>query len=159
MISLNDIATPLNGLVGALLRSPLHFVASKGLMVLSWEGRKSGRSFSIPVGVQPHGDGLVVLISKRDEKQWWKNFRTPWPATVHLRGQERDVVGTVVEPGSEAFFGHCERTLRRLPWMASQFGGFRFDPAQGLTAEQRATLVENVGAVSFAFSSAAPSTR
>lgn len=63
-----------------MLRSPLHFVASKALMVIGWSGRVSGNAFSIPVGYQRHGDALIVLISKRDERRWWKNSRTPWPA-------------------------------------------------------------------------------
>ena len=151
MVSLNDLATPLNGVVASLLRSPLHGLASKGLMVMAWEGRASGRSFAVPVGYQPLEDGVIVLISKRDTKTWWKNFRTPWPAVLTVRGEEKNAMGKVVPPGSEEFFAHCEKTLRRLPWMASQFGGFQYDRNQGLDDAAREALVQNVGAVRFGF--------
>jgi hypothetical protein len=149
VISINDLVSPANGVVAALLRSPLHFIASKGLMLLGWSGRTSGRTFSIPVGYQRKGDVLIVLISKRDEKSWWKNFRTPWPADLHVRGERHTAMGEVIAPGSEAFFEHIEGTLKRLPWMGGQFGGARYDAAVGLTEAQRATLCEHVGAVRF----------
>ena len=149
MPSLNDLATPLNGLVEALLRSPLHFVASKGLLVLSWEGRQSGRRFSIPLGYQEDGAEIFVLISKREEKRWWKNFRSSWPAELTVRGERRDVLGEVVPVGSPRFFELCTRTLQRLPWMGSQFGGFRYDRAHGLDDAQRALLEQHAGVVCF----------
>ena len=149
MISLNDLISPLNRAVSALLRSPLHVIASKALLVLSWSGRKSDRRFSIPVGYQEEEDALIVMISKRDEKNWWKNFQTPWPADLVLRGTLRSALGEVVPIGSPEFFEHCERTLERLPWMGSQFGGLEFDRSSGLTDEQRETLSTHVGIVRF----------
>ncbi len=149
MISLNDLLSPLNGVVSTLLLSRLHFLASKGLLVLSWSGRKSGRRFSVPAGYQEDDDAVVVMISKRDEKNWWKNFQTPWPADLYIRGKLRSALGEVVPIGSAEFFSHCERTLERLPWMGSQFGGIQFDRVVGLTEEQRTTLSVHVGIVRF----------
>ena len=40
----------LNPLLAALLRSPLHRLASKNLMLLTVTGRKSGRTYTLPVG-------------------------------------------------------------------------------------------------------------
>jgi hypothetical protein len=139
----------LNTLVIGVLRSPLHFIASKGLMVMRWEGKKSGRAFAIPVGYQPAETGVVVMLSKPSEKSWWKNFRSPHPARLCVRGVERSAIGTWLEPGSREFFDRVETTLRRLPWMASQFGNFEYDVNVGLTEEQRAIVIEHVGAVRF----------
>ena len=151
MISLNSLFSSLNGVVIALLRSRLHFLASKGLLVLSWSGRKSGRRFSIPVGYQEDDGAVIVMISKRDEKNWWKNFQTPWPAELYVRGKLHGALGEVVPIGSAEFISHCHRTLERLPWMGSQFGGVQFDRVVGLTEEQRATLSIHVGVVRFEF--------
>jgi hypothetical protein len=148
MISINDLVSPMNPLVVALLRSRLHVLASKGLMVLSWTGRKSGREFSIPVGYQREGDSVVVLISKRGEKSWWKNFREPWPAELLIRGRVRSASGVRVEPGSEEFFRWVELTLSQLPWMGGQFG-IRYRKGEALGEEQRRTLRESVGVVRF----------
>ena len=149
MISINDLISPINGLVVALLRSPLHFLASKSLMLVSWSGRKSGRRFSIPVGYQADGSTLIVLISKPGEKSWWKNFRSPWPADLYVRGERHAAMGEVVGAGTPEFFEHCERTLRRLPWMGSQLGGFRYDRTKGLGDPERALLREHAGIVRF----------
>jgi hypothetical protein len=149
MISINDLISPANGLVAALLRSRFHAVASKGLMLVCWSGRQSGRRFSIPVGYQRDGDGLIVLISKPGSKTWWKNFRSPWPADLHVRGERHTAMGELVPAGSADFYAYCELTLRRMPWMGSQFGGIKYDRESGLDDEQRRTLCEHVGAVRF----------
>ena len=39
----------LNPTVNILLRSPLHFIASKRIMAIEYTGVKSGKNFSIPV--------------------------------------------------------------------------------------------------------------
>ena len=149
MVLLNDLVSPLNPLVMGLLRSRLLFVASKGLMVVSWSGRKSGRHFSIPVGYQTDGDAVIVLLSKPREKTWWKNFREPWPAELLLQRQPRTVVGRWIEPGNAEFFERIEETLRRLPWMGGQFGGIRYDPKSGLNEEERKILCEKAGVIRF----------
>ena len=149
MVLLNDIVSPANKLVAALLRSPLHRVASGGLIVLSWTGRSSGKSFSIPIGYQRDGDTFVVLLSKPDGKNWWKNFRTPWPAELLVKSEKVPVNGQLIPPSDDAFYGSVERTLRRLPWMGSQFGGIKYDKDVGLTDEQRAVLADNVAVVMF----------
>ncbi len=143
------MVSPANGFVVALLRSRFHGVASRGLLVLEWVGRTSGRSDAIPVGYQPSGDGFVVLLSKPGDKTWWKNFRTPWPATLQIRGRRVAVTGVVVAPDEPAFFGICDRTLPRLPRMGSQLGGVKYDRSRGLTDDQRATLAEHAAVVRF----------
>ncbi len=149
MVSVNDLIAPLNPLIRALLRSPLHPLASRALLVLSWSGRTSGRRYSIPVGYQRDGDDIVVMLTKPAQKTWWKNFRMPWPAELLIEGRERTAMGEWVPPGSEAFFALVEKTLRGTAWMAGQLGLEDWDPARGLTAAQRAIVREQAGAVRF----------
>jgi hypothetical protein len=146
---LNDIVSPANRVVIGLLRSRAHVIASKGLMVLSWEGRRSGNHYTIPVGYQRDGDAIVVLLSKPHDKTWWKNFREPWPAELLVRNTVMPVEGALVAPGTDQFFEDIERTLRRLPWMGSQFGGIKYDKETGLTDEQRTVLCDHVADVRF----------
>lgn len=149
MVLLNDIVSPANKVVAALLRSPLHRVASGGLTVLSWTGRSSGKSFSIPIGYQRDGTTYVVLLSKPQGKNWWKNFRTPWPAELLVKTETVPVEGQLLPTSDGAFYRHIEKTLRRLPWMGSQFGGIKYDKDVGLTDEQRAVLADHVAVVVF----------
>ena len=149
MIYLNDLIQPLNGLITRILKSRLHWPLSNALIVVSWAGRKSGRPFSIPVGYQAEDDTIIVMISKPGTKVWWKNFRTPWPADLIIRGRRRAAMGELIEPGGVEFFARCEQTLQRLPFMDKQFGGLDYDAAAGLDDSQRALLVEHAGAVRF----------
>jgi len=149
MISVNDLISPINPLIRALLRSPFHSLASGALLVLSWSGRTSGRRYSIPVGYQRDGDDIVVMLTKPAEKSWWKNFRMPWPAELWLQGRERTAMGEWIEPGSESFFALVEKTLRGTAWMAGQLGLEDYDPARGLTSAQRAIVCKKAGAVRF----------
>jgi len=149
MVMLNDIFTPANRLVVSLLRSRAHGLASRGLMVLSWEGRSSGRPFAIPVGYQRDDETFIVLLSKPSEKNWWRNFRQPWPAELLVRGEECSVTGVLVAPGDPAFFDHCERTLKKLPWMGSQLGGVKYDRQLGLSEDQRGVLAAHAAVVRF----------
>lgn len=56
----------------ALLRSPLHRVASQNLCLLRYRGRRSGRAFETPLSFMREGS-LVRMLSSR-ETRWWLNF-------------------------------------------------------------------------------------
>jgi hypothetical protein len=149
MISLNDIVSPFNAIVVALLRSPLHGVASKGLMLVSWDGQRSGKRFTTPVGYQREGRrAVIVMLSKPAEKTWWKNFRSAWPAELTIRGRTYSASGQWLEPGSPEFFTRIETTLQRLPWMGKQFG-IEYDRGSSLDAAQREKLSKKCGAIRF----------
>ena len=55
-MSVDSFMSRLNPLVVAILRSPVHWIASPGLTLLRYTGRKSGRRISMPVGYQLDGD-------------------------------------------------------------------------------------------------------
>lgn len=78
-----------------LLRSRLHWVASRWILLVSYEGRRSGRRYTFPVAYARR-DGSLVVVTPRSESQWWKNFRRPRPCTVRYRGVDRDATGEVV---------------------------------------------------------------
>lgn len=149
MVMLNDLVTPANRLVVALLGSPLGALTARGLMVLEYTGRSSGKRFTIPVGYQRDGNTFIVLLSKPQAKRWWKNFRERWRAELVVRRERLAVVGVLVPPDEPEFFDRIENTLRRLPWMGSQLGGVKYDRATGLTDAQRAVLAEHAAVVQF----------
>ena len=69
-------------LVGKLVR--------KGLTVVTYTGRKSGRTFSTPVGYQRKGDVVEIRVMLPDAKTWWRNFNGEGgPLTLELDGTER----------------------------------------------------------------------
>lgn len=69
-------------LIGKLVR--------KGLTVVTYTGRKSGRTFSTPVGYQRKGDVVDIRVMMPDAKTWWRNFNGEGgPLTLELDGAER----------------------------------------------------------------------
>lgn len=73
----------INPLMAAILRSPLHGLISKSLMLLIYEGRKSGKRYIIPVGYVPQGNRLYVFT----HSPWWKNFAQSAPVAMRLQGK------------------------------------------------------------------------
>jgi deazaflavin-dependent oxidoreductase (nitroreductase family) len=125
----------LNPLVAAVLRSPVHWLASPGLMLLTYTGRKSGRQFSIPVGYQLDGDEVTVMVSEAHEKRWWRNFREPGDVELHLRGRLRQGRAALVPADDPHFRASAENVLRRVPGMGRVFK-VDFDRRAGLTEDQ-----------------------
>jgi len=56
----------------ALLRSPLHGLASSNLCLLRYRGRRSERLFETPLSFMREGN-LVRMLSSH-ETRWWLNF-------------------------------------------------------------------------------------
>ncbi|WP_182348419.1 hypothetical protein [Tomitella gaofuii] len=88
-----------NRLVVPLLRSPVHRVVSKRLMVVSYTGAKSGRSFAIPVAYYAFGPDEVWAFGARTG--WMSNFRLPRPVSLRLRGRDHRAEGLLVDNRTE----------------------------------------------------------
>jgi hypothetical protein len=145
-MSADRLFSRLNPLVGAVLRSPLHWLLSPGLALLSVTGRRSGRTFTFPVGYQRDGKTVTIAVSEAREKQWWRNLREPAEVELRLRGRLRRGRGELVAPESEAFRSAAETTLRRVPGMGRVFK-VAFDRRTGLTDAQLEQLGREIAIV------------
>lgn len=64
-----------NAGVSALLKNPWTGPwIGKGITMVSYAGRRSGRTFSIPVAYQRDGDQVTIRVDLPDAKNWWRNF-------------------------------------------------------------------------------------
>jgi hypothetical protein len=72
-----------------LLRSPLHGLASKRVMLISFTGRKSNIVFTTPVEYLRR-DNVVIFFTQRS-RVWWKNLLDHAQVAVRLQG--RDIQG------------------------------------------------------------------
>jgi deazaflavin-dependent oxidoreductase (nitroreductase family) len=75
-----------NPLLRAILRSPLHRLASGQLMLLTVTGRKTGNSYTIPVGRHQSADGAFLISTGG---AWRHNLRGGSDVRVTLEGRER----------------------------------------------------------------------
>jgi hypothetical protein len=78
-----------NRLVTWLLRSPLHPLVSRRLALITVTGRRSGRSFTLPVGYTADEGLLRIPVMFAERKLWWRNLRDGAPVVLRLRGEDR----------------------------------------------------------------------
>ena len=100
-----------------LLRSPLHGMAGKGLMLISVTGCKSGKPYTTPINYVRASDRLMATSTR--DRTWWRNLRGGAPVTLRLEGREVKGFGEVfVDEASVAehlarYFG-CAPQYARL---------------------------------------------
>lgn len=62
----------------------------KSLAVVTYTGRRSGRTISTPIGYRRKGDELKIAVTAPDDKRWWRNFTGEGaPLSIQLDGVER----------------------------------------------------------------------
>jgi len=65
-------------------------LVSQRLTVVTYTGRRSGRTFSIPVAYRRSGDIVTIGVQFPDAKAWWRNFvGEGGPVSLHLDGADR----------------------------------------------------------------------
>jgi hypothetical protein len=84
-------AAAVNAVIRPLVASPVGGrLFGRWMTVLTYTGRRSGRTFSIPVAYSRRGDDLTIHVEFPDQKKWWRNFvGDGGPVLVQLQGVER----------------------------------------------------------------------
>jgi hypothetical protein len=88
-----------NPIVRALLRSPAHRLVSSHLALITVTGRRSGRTYTFPVGYHREGERVTIGVDWPERKRWWRNLRDEAPVELWLAGERR--TGTAVAHGDE----------------------------------------------------------
>jgi len=145
-VSLVSLSMRINPVVSAILRSRLHWLLSRGLMLITVTGRKTGRVYTIPVGYHEMDDAIVILAKEPQRKMWWRNYLEAGPIGLRLRGRELQGTAEVVPPASAEFRRRAEASLRRAPFMGRVLG-VDFDRRTGLTDAQVKQLAAQIAMV------------
>jgi hypothetical protein len=75
----------INPFVALLARSPLHFLISHQLLVVSFKGIKSGKSYLIPVSYHKHDYNYTAVTLRSNV--WWKNLKKGSTTQIWLKGK------------------------------------------------------------------------
>ena len=100
----------MNAPVAALANSPRfgRFIG-RNITMITYTGRRSGNTFSIPVAYRRSGDEIEITPNMPDAKTWWRNFLGDGaPLTLSLDGTQRP--GHAVAQRDEN--GHVTVTVR-----------------------------------------------
>lgn len=75
-----------NGFVEAVLKSPLHRLASGSMVLIRYHGVTTGTEYTLPVQYADTEHGLVVVVGEPNSKTWWRNFTAMGQAKVLVAG-------------------------------------------------------------------------
>ncbi|WP_203825709.1 hypothetical protein [Actinoplanes palleronii] len=65
-------------------------LVGRGIAMLTYTGRRSGRTFTIPIGYRRTTGGILIAVALPDAKTWWRNFLGDGgPLSVKLDGVDR----------------------------------------------------------------------
>jgi hypothetical protein len=71
----SPIAGLVNKLFVGLINAPvIGGLVGRGLVIIRYVGRRSGKTFEIPVGYRRSGGTLTINVTAPDAKNWWRNF-------------------------------------------------------------------------------------
>jgi deazaflavin-dependent oxidoreductase (nitroreductase family) len=104
-----------NPIITWLLKSPLHGMISRGVMLVTVTGRKSGKPISTPTNYLRDGNTLWVISWRK--RTWWRNLRGGAKVRVLLAGKGVEGRGQVIEEekaAAQSLFDY----YRRVPQYA-----------------------------------------
>lgn len=101
-----------------VLRSPVHGMVSKTILLITFTGRKSGKTYTTPVSYSQSGDQVSIFT----HATWWKNLRNHMPVTLRIRGQEIQGFAEPVVEDKQAIAAGLEDHLRKVPSDARYYG-------------------------------------
>jgi deazaflavin-dependent oxidoreductase (nitroreductase family) len=122
-----------------ILRSPLHGMVSKTVLLITFTGRKSGKVYTTPVDYSQDGD-LVTIFTHAN---WWKNLQNDAPVTLRIRGRELQGLAEPVAEDKSAIATGLTAHLRKVPSDA-QYYGVTFDAQGNPGAEEVEKAVQTV---------------
>ena len=79
----------INPFVAFLARSPLHFIISHQVLVIQFKGRRSGKSYLVPVSYHEHESSYTCVTLRSNI--WWRNLKDVARTQIWLKGKLTDV--------------------------------------------------------------------
>jgi deazaflavin-dependent oxidoreductase (nitroreductase family) len=120
-----------NKTMKSILRSPVHGVVSKTVMLITFTGRKSGKTYTTPVSYSQDGDQVYVFT----HADWWKNLRSGAPVTLLIRGREFKGLAEPIAEDKQTVAVGLTAHLRKVPSDARYYG-VTFDDHKNPMAEE-----------------------
>lgn len=116
MSQTNAMPLFVNKMMIFFLRSPFHRILSRSILLIAFNGRKSGKTYTTPIGYSEH-DGQLYAFTHAG---WWKNLCGGAPVTLHLRGHELNGFAEPVED-KEAIAAGLMAHLQMVPSNAKYY--------------------------------------
>jgi hypothetical protein len=103
----------------ALTTPGLQSMVGQGVALLTFEGRKTAKTYTIPVSYH-QADDVVTIVTKRARK-WWHNFESRVEVALRLAG--RDYTGRAqIESDADDALEFMTEYLKERPVDAKAYG-------------------------------------
>ena len=122
-----------------VFRSPVHGMVSKTVLLITFTGRMSGKTYTTPVDYSQYGDQVFIFT----HATWWKNLRGEAPVTLLIRGREVQGLAEPVAENKHAVAAGLTEHLRKVPSDAKYYG-VTFDDQRNPRAEEVQNAAQNV---------------
>ena len=100
-----------NSAMKFVLRSPVHTMVSKSILLITFTGRKSGKTYTTPVSYSQSGDHVYVFT----HANWWVNLSNGAPVTLRIRGLDYQGLAEPVAEDKQAIAAGLMAHLRVVP--------------------------------------------
>jgi deazaflavin-dependent oxidoreductase (nitroreductase family) len=94
-----------------VLRSPVNGMVSKTILLITFTGRKSGKTYTTPVSYSQDDDQVTIFT----HAAWWKNLRGGAPVTLRIRGREIQGLAEPIAEDKQAVAAGLTAHLRKVP--------------------------------------------
>jgi ubiquinone/menaquinone biosynthesis C-methylase UbiE len=112
------IPPTVNRIMAAVLRSPLHVLVSRTIMLITFTGRKTGRTYTTPVSYLREGDTVTLFTRSR----WWKNLVGGAPVTLRIQGRTYQGWAEAIAENKAAVAADLQVFLRHVRFDARVYG-------------------------------------
>ena len=111
-----------NGIMKWLIGSPLHFFVSSNMMLITFTGKRSGKTYTTPVNYFTAEDynGAYYATTSLAERKWWRNLRGGARVSVRIKGRELKAQAEAFESQEQVAQGIVE-FLRKNPKYSKYF--------------------------------------
>lgn len=123
----------LEPVVASLLRSPLHRLLSRDVLLLTYRGRRTDRPYTLPLSYV-EGDGCLYLCTRPEGSRWWRNLRDGRAVELVLRGRRISAVPRLLDAAADEARAGLHTFVRRNPRTGEMLYGVGRD-AQGQPLE------------------------
>ena len=114
MTESSSVPPMLNKTMKFVLRSPLHGMISKYLTLITFTGRKSGKTYTTPVSYYQENNQVTIFT----HASWWKNLQSDESVSLRLRGRELKGQANAVAEDKGAIAAKLTAHLKNSPFDA-----------------------------------------
>ena len=122
-----------------VLRSPVHGLVSKTVLLITFTGRKSGKTYTTPVSYSQNGDQVYIFT----HADWWKNLHSSAPVSLRIQGRELQGLAEAVAEDKGAVAAGLATHLQKVPSDARYYG-VTFDDRRNPRAEEIEKAAQSV---------------